>query len=89
MSRDQPALRAIKLLSLVERHPTGLRVNHMTEQLDAIPRAIYRDLEILQKLPVPLSEKTLRRLLVLAGELSAPQFRHVHGRAGAGESPLP
>lgn len=56
MSRDKPVLRAIKLLSLVARHPTGLRVIDMAEQLDAIPRAIYRDLEIL--LPVPLSEKT-------------------------------
>jgi predicted DNA-binding transcriptional regulator YafY len=54
MSRDKPVLRAIKLLSLIERHPNGLRVADMAEQLDAPTRAIYRDLEILQKLPVPL-----------------------------------
>lgn len=54
MSRDKPVLRAIKLLSLIERHPNGLRVADMAEQLDAPLRAIYRDLDILQKLPVPL-----------------------------------
>ena len=54
MPRDKPVLRAIKLLSLIERHPNGLRVTDMAEQLDAPPRAIYRDLEVLQKLPAPL-----------------------------------
>ncbi len=54
MSRDKPVLRAIKLLTLIERHPNGLRVTDMAQQLDAAPRAIYRDLEVLQKLPVPL-----------------------------------
>lgn len=54
MSRDKPVLRAIKLLSLIERHPNGLRVTDMAEQLDAPPRAIYRDLEVLQKLPAPI-----------------------------------
>lgn len=58
MSRDKPILRAIKLLSLIERHPNGLRVADMAEQLDAPLRAIYRDLDVLQRLPVPLySEK--------------------------------
>ena len=33
MSRDKPILRAIKLLSLIERHPNGLRVADMAEQL--------------------------------------------------------
>jgi len=54
MSRDKPVLRAIKLFSLIERHPNGIRVTDMAEQLDAPARAIYRDLEVLQKLPVPL-----------------------------------
>jgi predicted DNA-binding transcriptional regulator YafY len=54
MSRDKPLLRALKLLSLIERHPSGLRVTDMAQQLEAPPRAIYRDLEILQRLPVPL-----------------------------------
>jgi predicted DNA-binding transcriptional regulator YafY len=54
MSRDRPVLRAIKLLTLIEHHPNGLRVADMAEQLDAPPRAIYRDLEVLQSLRVPL-----------------------------------
>ena len=54
MSRDKPVLRALKLLSLIERHPNGLRVTDMAQQLDAPPRAIYRDLEVLQKLPAPI-----------------------------------
>jgi predicted DNA-binding transcriptional regulator YafY len=54
MSRDKPVLRTIKLLSLIERHPNGLRVADMAQQLDAAPRAIYRDLEVLQNLPVPI-----------------------------------
>jgi predicted DNA-binding transcriptional regulator YafY len=54
MSRDKPVLRAIKLLALIERHPNGLRVTDMAEQLDAPPRAIYRDLEVLQRLPAPI-----------------------------------
>ena len=54
MSRDKPILRAIKLLTLIERNSNGLRVTDKAQQLDAEPRAIYRDLEVLQKLPVPL-----------------------------------
>jgi len=54
VSRDKPVLRAIKLLTLIERHPNGLRVADMAEQLDAPSRAIYRDLEVLQSLPAPL-----------------------------------
>jgi predicted DNA-binding transcriptional regulator YafY len=54
MSRDRPVLRAIKLLSLIERHPNGLRVTDMAEQLGAPLRAVYRDPEVLQGLPVPL-----------------------------------
>ena len=54
MSRDKPILRAIKLLSLIERNANGLRVADMAEQLGASPRAIYRDLEVLEKLPVQL-----------------------------------
>lgn len=54
MSRDKPVLRALKLLSLIERHPNGLRVTDMAQQLDAPPRAIYRDLEVLQQLPAPI-----------------------------------
>ena len=54
MSRDRPVLRAIKLLSLIERNTNGLRVQDMADQLGARPRAIYRDLEVLQKLPAPL-----------------------------------
>ncbi|MDP2604908.1 MAG: WYL domain-containing protein [Deltaproteobacteria bacterium] len=54
MSRDKPLLRAIKLLSLIERNANGLRVTDMAEQLGATPRAIYRDLGVLEKLPVQL-----------------------------------
>jgi len=54
MSRTKPVLRAIKLLSLIERNANGLRVTDMAEQLGATPRAIYRDLEVLEKLPVQL-----------------------------------
>lgn len=54
MSRSGPVLRAIKLLSLIERNPNGLRVRDMAEQLGATPRAIYRDLQVLEKLPVLL-----------------------------------
>jgi proteasome accessory factor B len=54
MSREKPVLRAIKLLSLIERNSNGLRVTDMAEQLGATPRAIYRDLEVLEKLPVQL-----------------------------------
>jgi predicted DNA-binding transcriptional regulator YafY len=53
MSRAKPVLRAIKLLSLIERNPNGLRVKDMAE-LRANPRAIYRDLQILETLPVQL-----------------------------------
>jgi len=54
MSRDRPVLRAIKLLSLIERNASGLRVTDMAEQLRAPPRAVYRDLDVLQQLRVPL-----------------------------------
>lgn len=54
MSRAKPVLRAIKLLSLIERNPNGLRVKDMADQLRANPRAIYRDLQILETLPVQL-----------------------------------
>jgi predicted DNA-binding transcriptional regulator YafY len=54
MSRATPVLRAIKLLSLIERNPNGLRVKDMAEQLRSNPRAIYRDLQILETLPVQL-----------------------------------
>ncbi len=54
MSRTKPVLRAIKLLSLIERNPSGLRVRDMADQLRANPRAVYRDLQILEELRVPL-----------------------------------
>lgn len=54
MSRTRPVLRALKLLSLIEGNSSGLRVADMAEQLGAPPRAVYRDLQILQELRVPL-----------------------------------
>ena len=51
MSRDKPLLRAIKLLTLIERNGNGLRVTDMAEQLGAPPRAIYRDLQVLETAP--------------------------------------
>jgi predicted DNA-binding transcriptional regulator YafY len=54
MSRDKPVLRALKLLALFEKNGSGLRVTDMAEQLGATPRAIYRDLEILEELRIPL-----------------------------------
>ncbi len=54
MSRDKPVLRAIKLLSLIENNSNGLRVQDMAAQLGAPSRAIYRDLEVLEVLRVPL-----------------------------------
>jgi len=54
MSRAKPVLRAIKLLSLIEKNANGLRVTDMAEQLGAPPRAVYRDLDVLQQLEVPL-----------------------------------
>jgi predicted DNA-binding transcriptional regulator YafY len=54
MSRDKPVARAIRLLSIFERNSKGLRVTDMAEQLAAPPRAIYRDLDVLQQLKVPL-----------------------------------
>ena len=53
MSRDKPVLRALKLLSLIERNGNG-RVADMAGQLGANLRAIYRDLQVLQDLRVPL-----------------------------------
>jgi predicted DNA-binding transcriptional regulator YafY len=54
MSRDKPVLRALKLLALVEKNREGLRVTDMAEQLGANARAVYRDLEVLEELHVPL-----------------------------------
>ena len=54
MSRITPVARAIKLLSLIERNANGLRVTDMADQLGAPPRAVYRDLDVLQQLEVPL-----------------------------------
>lgn len=54
MSRSKPVLRALKLLALIERNPNGLRVRDMAEQLRANSRAVYRDLQVLEKLPVHL-----------------------------------
>jgi predicted DNA-binding transcriptional regulator YafY len=54
MSRDKPVLRAIKLLSLIEKNSRGLRVHDMAEQLGANIRAVYRDLQVLEGLRVPL-----------------------------------
>jgi predicted DNA-binding transcriptional regulator YafY len=54
MSRTKPTLRAIKLLSLIERNASGLRVADMAEQLGANVRAVYRDLQVLEDLRVPL-----------------------------------
>jgi len=47
-------MRAIKLLSLIEKNSHGLRVRDMADQLRETPRAIYRDLRILEELPVQL-----------------------------------
>jgi len=54
MSRTKPVARAIRLLSIIERNANGLRVTDMAEQLRAPPRAVYRDLDVLQQLKVPL-----------------------------------
>ena len=54
MSRTKPVARAIRLLSIIERNANGLRVLDMAEQLGAPPRAVYRDLDVLQQLEVPL-----------------------------------
>jgi predicted DNA-binding transcriptional regulator YafY len=54
MSRTKPVLRSIKVLSLIERNPAGLRVRDIAEQLRAAPRAVYRDLQVLEELHVPL-----------------------------------
>ncbi len=54
MSRDKPLARAIRLLSIIERNASGLRVRDMAEQLGAPGRAVYRDLDVLQQLEVPL-----------------------------------
>ncbi len=54
MSRSKPVSRAIRLLSIIERNANGLRVADMAEQLGAPPRAVYRDLDVLQQLDVPL-----------------------------------
>ena len=54
MSRIKPVSRAIKLLSLIERNSNGLRVRDIAEQLRAPPRAVYRDLQVLEEFHVPL-----------------------------------
>jgi len=54
MSRDKPVARAIRLLSLIEGNSNGLRVRDMAAQLNANPRAVYRDLGVLEDLKVPL-----------------------------------
>jgi predicted DNA-binding transcriptional regulator YafY len=54
MSRDKPVARALRLLSLIERNSNGLRVTDMAEQLGANARAVYRDLQVLEELHVPL-----------------------------------
>ena len=54
MSRTKPVARAIRLLSIIERNASGLRVTDMAEQLGAPGRAVYRDLDVLQQLEVPL-----------------------------------
>ena len=54
MSRSKPVSRAIRLLSIIERNANGLRVADMAEQLGAPPRAVYRDLEVLEELKVQL-----------------------------------
>lgn len=54
MSRDKPVLRALKLLALIERNGGGLRVTDMAEQLGSNARAIYRDLQVLEELRIPL-----------------------------------
>ena len=54
MSRDKPVLRAIKLLTLIEKNGNGLRVTDMAEQLGTNARAVYRDLQVLEELHVPL-----------------------------------
>jgi hypothetical protein len=47
-------LRVIKLLSLLERNPNGLRVSDIAEQPKVPPRAVYRALETLAGLDLPL-----------------------------------
>ncbi len=42
MSRDKPVLRALRLLSLIEKNGSGLRVTDMAEQLGANARAVGR-----------------------------------------------
>ena len=54
MSRDKPVLRALRLLTLIERNSNGLRVTDMAAQLGATARAVYRDLQVLEELHVPL-----------------------------------
>jgi predicted DNA-binding transcriptional regulator YafY len=54
MSRDKPVARAIKLVTLIENNGSGLRVTDMAEQLGANTRAVYRDLQVLEALRVPI-----------------------------------
>lgn len=54
MSRSKPVARALRLLSIIERNGNGLRVRDMADQLNANLRAVYRDLEVLEELKVPL-----------------------------------
>ena len=54
MGRDKPVARALRLLSIIEGNSNGMRVTDMADQLAAPPRAVYRDLDVLQQLKVPL-----------------------------------
>ena len=54
MSREKPVLRALKLLSLIERNPNGIRVKDLADQLSANSRAVYRDIQVLEALRIPL-----------------------------------
>jgi predicted DNA-binding transcriptional regulator YafY len=54
MSRTKPIARAIRLLSIIERNANGLRVMDMADQLGAPPRSVYRDLDVLQQLRMPI-----------------------------------
>lgn len=54
MSRSRPVLRTIKVLTIIERNPSGLRVKDIADHLGATQRAVYRDLQILEELRFPI-----------------------------------
>ncbi|MBI4526874.1 MAG: WYL domain-containing transcriptional regulator [Deltaproteobacteria bacterium] len=54
MSRTKPVLRSLKVLTLIERNPGGLRVTDIADHLRATSRAVYRDLQILEELRFPI-----------------------------------